>query len=292
VPAGVTVVDRRAVAAGYKKEDGTVIKGEVFDMMTSKSVPGAQVTVVTYTAKGAWETVAGVEADKDGRFELKNVPAEMRAVRVGAKGYATRDLGYQELGAHGFAAYTVMLAKSAALKGVVQDTEGKAIAGAKVRADGVVGFDGRGYRLAEKADATSDANGEFELAGLPQGYVQLYESHETYHVVEVFKIYKVPATQVVVRMTATGTVKGKVVGGRTDAHVSIDAAVKFEDRVGTWGGSTQVKGDGTFEFAGVPPGEYVVTTNMDPTAREKDPLAKKIVVKAGEVVEVELTAKK
>ena len=48
VPAGLTVVDARASANGYKAEDGSVLRGEVYDLLTSKVIGGVHVSVVTY----------------------------------------------------------------------------------------------------------------------------------------------------------------------------------------------------------------------------------------------------
>ena len=88
-----------------------------------------------------------MDADAQGRFEMKHVPAEGRAVRVTAKGYVGREVGFiDDLGTNGFKKYTVLLAGSASVKGVVQDTAGKPLAGAKAAAGEHFGA-GRGYRL-------------------------------------------------------------------------------------------------------------------------------------------------
>src|SRR5204863_53574 len=101
-----------------------------------------------------------------------------------------------------------------------------------------------------------------------------------------------PATDANLRMTATGTVKGKVL--RPDGKPAVDAQVGINpegDPIGKWGGSMNVKSDGTFQFDGVPPGIYMISTNPGLAQIGKDPATKKIEVKAGQSVDLELTKK-
>jgi hypothetical protein len=60
------------------------------------------------------------------------------------------------------------------------------------------------------------------------------------------------------------------------------------ERIGKWGGSAQLKPDGTYEFTGVPPGQYWVSTVFDPGPAERNPAAKSVTVEAGRTAEVKL----
>ncbi len=66
VPAGVTLVDERATSAGYARDDGSVLRGDLYDLLTSKPIAGARITL---DAQGV------AKSDGAGHFEFKHVPA-------------------------------------------------------------------------------------------------------------------------------------------------------------------------------------------------------------------------
>lgn len=288
VPAGITVTDERATAAGYPADAGSVIRGDVYDMTTSKPIAGARIRV-TRSAQGEPEQAAA-HADRQGHFELKGIPAGTYRVSISAENYAPRLLGYVQVGKNALKRYTAYLVPPAKVRGTVLDTDGKPVGGVHVRASSIMAADGRGYPLPAQADATTDDKGAFELAGLPQGFLQLHGYHKSYFMLDILKPYTAPADGIILRATATGAVKGRVLkpDGKpaADAHVSVNPP---GERLGKWGGSTQVNPDGTFSFDAVPPGKYLVSTDPGLSATGNDPAAKEIEVKAGQTVEVEVT---
>jgi hypothetical protein len=108
------------------------------------------------------------------------------------------------------------------------------------------------------------------------------------------KPFSTSAKDIVLRAGSAGAVKGRVVGAngapRPNSQINIQDAAG--NKVGTWGGSMNVKADGTFSFENVPVGKYVIAPK--PIFLPGVPLpaeAKTITVEAGKTVEVEFEVK-
>lgn len=299
VPANVKVSDERASAAGYRAGSGSVLRGSAFDLVTSKPVAGAKVTLARHGGKGYYDyvEVAAVVAGADGKFELTNVPAGYYRVVASADGYAARVLGFAEFKADTLKEFAVRLSPPATLAGTVVDTDGKPVAGVSVRADSVMGPDGRGYLLPAEASATTDARGAFALATLPRGHCQLHASATGYSMLDPLTVQAVPTPGgLTVRVAAAGTVKARVAkpgGGPLGQPYMVRLTPEGGDKVGSYGGSGDVAADGTMRFDNVPPGRYTVTfrPNPGPSVQGKDPNERAIEVKGGQTVEVNFEVK-
>lgn len=297
VPQNVTVDDDRASSHGYR--DGSAIVGDVLDMGTSKPIPGAKVTIQRNngqdkkTLKYVYETVAETKTDDAGHFELKSLPEGTFQVVASASGVASRVVGYEAFGKNTFRKYTVKLSPAASISGRVEDTDGKPVAGTHVRADSIMSDDGRGYEVPDRPEATTDAEGKFTIDGLPHGHCHLFAYDDHHFLLDAMKVRDVPSTDVSLKVTATGSIKVKVV--RLDGTPANDAQVSVEReggaKIGNWGGSANLKPDGTYQFDQVPPAKYVVSINPGLLIQNKDPDAKTIEVTAGNTVEVEFTKK-
>lgn len=297
VPDGVTVIDERATSAGYTREDGSVLRGDVYDLLTSKPIVGADITVGKLNAQNAFDAVAGAKSDGAGHFEIKHIPAGSYRVSAAAARHAARIIGYDNFGRNTIKRHVVQLASAIVARGVVNTTDGKPVAGVKVRADGVIALDGRGYLPVGSIETVTDADGKFELSGLPEGYFQIDARDSSHQQEDILHLYGPPMNGmpakvyegVSVVMTATGIVKGKVVGldGRPNGKGNVHLVPPGGERVGMWSGSMNVGADGTFEFDGVPPGSYLLGTGMAMPGKN-DPTAKEVQVKAGETTEIEL----
>ncbi len=106
----------------------------------------------------------------------------------------------------------------------------------------------------------------------------------------IFDIYPVPTKDLKLVMTGTSTVCGKVYTKdlQTPAkriHISIRPV---GEQSGKWGGSTTMNEDGTFEFKGVPPGDYLVGIGGMIESEEEKKRATLVSVKASKIYEVEL----
>jgi len=295
VPAGarhVVVEDERATAAGYPRAAGNVVRGSAYDVTTSKPIAGAALVLARHKAPSQWEVIGTAKAGPDGRFELRNVESGPCRAVMTAEGYAPRMLGYFDFGGNTLREFEAYLSVTVVVSGTVVDTAGKPVAGATVRPDNTVGIDGRGYTLPDRAEVKTGADGRFVLAGLPRGHVNLFTYAPGYAPLDVLKPYVMPASDVTLRVTATGNVRGRVVGpdGRAATGANVSVTPAEGEAIGRWGGSQSISPDGTFAFDGVPPGRYSVS--CDAAARingAKDPTAKVVEVTAGATTEVELT---
>ena len=292
VPANVRVSDERATSAGYPPGAGSVVRGDVYDMITSKPIAGVTLALTKFDGKKDWQRVAEAKSDANGHLELKNAPAGSFRITASAGGYVPRTLGYVTLGRNTLKEYEngIYLAPPVKVGGTVSDTDGKPLSGVKVRVDTIIGADGRGYVPPEELETTSDDKGRFELTGVPGGHVQIFASDASHQMLEFLKLLPAPSSDIALRMTATGTVTGRVL--KKDGSPAGDAQVDVEpegETIGKWGGGMNVKPDGTFRFENVPPGTYTISASPGMAKLGKDPKAKKIEVKAGETVTVELT---
>ena len=297
VPDGVTLVDERASASGYPPEAGSVLRGRVRDLDGGKPLAGARVALRRYAREQQrYEEVAAATAGADGRFEVTKVPPGDYDVTAAADGYAPRSLGHAAVGADTLKEYpAAKLARAARLAGRVTGPGGKPLPDVTVRADGVRSADGTGYAHPDGVKATTDASGHFTLDGLPPGKCQLDAQAKGLHQADPFKGYAIPTGGVVLKMGATGTVRGKLTqagGAPTGGTYLAELTPEGGHRVGSYGGSAEVKADGTFEFT-APPGKYTVTARLNPgpEVQGKDPNARDIEVKPGETVAVEIEVK-
>jgi hypothetical protein len=261
VPKRVRVVGD---AADVLKDRAPRLSVRVFDMLTSKPVASARVTVVS-SADGQ-KDVATAIADADGKVAFEQLAAGTYNVRVEADGYAARELGWERLGNGEEKEMSAQLSRAATLKGRVVDSQGKPIAGAKVGTFVVLGLDGRGYTMPQRPEATSNAGGEFELK-LPTGYVRLTARAPDWYYSwsEVLPVGdrrpalepEQPVTLEMARTTSV-TVKATDSSGKPAAGQTIFVQPSGNP-VGKWGGSAETDAADTAVIQGVPPGEYRLT---------------------------------
>jgi len=191
---------------------------------------------------------------------------------------------------------SVALAAAKEFSGSVVVGDGKPVAGLTVRVDSLISADGKGYVPLDSPQTVTDAKGHFTFGGLPAGSCQVFVHGTGYTQKAVLERHNIPANDVVIHMSAAGNVRGKVTRNGevpTDASYIANLTPEGGNKVGSWGGSMEVKADGTFEFNDVPPGRYTVTArpNPGPVLKGKDPNEQKIEVESGKTVELEIDFK-
>jgi hypothetical protein len=291
IPANIHVVDQRAIALGLDTAGGSIVRGTVYDQATSKTLAGATIEVSRYIAQGKYETLATGQTDAEGRFQIEKLSAGGIRLKVSADGYAERDAANSSLNGRDVGSYDVDLAPQATVSGVVLDAADRPVAGAQITYSEVMGMDGMGYRNADRQAVKTDAQGKFEIHGLPRGYCVLRFSAPGFHPVWNPTPFRTPAKDVVLRAGLTGTVKGRVVlsDGRPRPSGNVDIEEAAGSKIGSWGGSMNVKDDGSFLFENVPVGKYLISTKpFLPGVASEHPTA--VTVEAGKTTEVEVPA--
>ncbi|MCX7016840.1 MAG: carboxypeptidase-like regulatory domain-containing protein [Candidatus Sumerlaeota bacterium] len=307
VPDNVQIIDLRAESAPMDVKNGGAIRGRVFDMVTYQTIAAATVVLMRPPKKAGDESkeTASTRTGDDGRFELSGIPAGYYEVQISAEGYAERMAAYfNNRSGHSLLDFDALINRAASLKGVVVDDKGEPIADVQVGPAEAFGTDGRGYSCAPKPSTTTDAQGVFELADLPEGYVILRcQAPSLHQQTSLFDLYNVSAgppqtppefrriapQEIRIVMTGTGVVRGKVIGpdGKPPTRQFIvEMEPKGGSKIGSWGGSMQCQKDGAFEFTGAPPGEYVLIAHPNPMKEGESSEPKAVTVKAGGVEEV------
>jgi len=306
VPDNVRVVDQRKGARAARPAEG-VVRGEVYDMATGQVIAGAQVAIVPVGRDEHWnrflrgtagkvkrpgkgEAVGRGATDETGSFEIRKIPAGRFHIHIRAAGFATRIHGYYDNAGKTQHELVAELCREASISGVVNDSAGNPLPGVKVFAVNALGIDGLSYWCPDAAPVTTDDAGRFELRSLPRGYAQLRCRGKSLHQTSSpFELHDVPAKDLTLVMARCGTIRGTVVADAKKLragkiHVRIVPAGGL--RRGRYGGSARCGPDGRFEFKGVPPGHYLLSTKTALMAGGRDPDAVPITLEEGASLEV------
>jgi hypothetical protein len=295
VPDNVKVIDTRTKIRPLDKIGSGNVRGRVFDMATHQVIVDANVVLSPRTGPNLPS-----KTDDTGFFEIPSVPEGYYEVQVGADGYANRNVCVYRNGPGNVRLdLDVLLAKAVSRKGIVKDSQGNPMSGATVQAQNTLGFDGLGYQCAIKPQTSTDDKGCFELTSLPEGFTQIRCQVPSYHQkTPTSTLYdlsaqpwrKIPPIEIV--MSGTGSVRGKVTGpdGKAPTRPFIaNIEPKGGSVVGSWGGSMQCREDGSFEFKGVPPGDYVVTTHPNPMRSGEASAPISVTIAVGKAIDLEIT---
>ena len=269
IPANIAVTDERADVNGFK--DGSAVVGDVVDMRTGKPMANAKIELASVKAYEQWEQVVAVQSDAQGRYQITKAPKGTFGVLASAEGHAPRMLGYVELRGNTFKHFSVKLAQASKLAGVAVDQDGNPAGKVTMRADAITGPDDGGYLLPKKPQVVTDAQGRFELNGLPPGHARIFAYGDHFLIADALAVQAIPSTDLRIRMVATGECKGHVVdaAGKPDSRGNVRLRPEGKEVPGSYGGSTNVSPDGAFEFKNIPPGRYILSlqpTNPGPAA--------------------------
>jgi len=290
VPAKVRVVDKRPQSISAEFAGKGLVRIRAVSMAGGE--PMAATVVLTPRAPNDPNVrpIAG-EVPMGGSGQIAGIEPGYYEVHVRAPGYASRKLeGYDNRRPEYYEA-TAYLAPESSIAGVVVDSAGNPIAGVNVRAASIIGPDGLGYRPAEEVRDVTDGSGAFLIRQLPKGRVSLRSTSEGLHQeTSIFEQYDVPSADVRIVMGGTGVIRGRVVdengnvpSGEVHVHIQPPG-----DPIGKWGGSMRCRPDGTFEFKGVPSGEYLLSTDLMLPMGSLPANAQSVTVTAGRTLNVEI----
>ena len=294
VPENVVVIDKRPGAVSPEFAGSGLVQGKVLDMATRQPLFAAQITLVKRGGGGSpTETMSGI-TDALGLCRIDKVAQGYYDVEVSAPGYAGRKTGVYNNKRPEYHEFETSLARPGCIKGVVTDVDGRPIEGVEVSVRNVVGTDGFGYKCIGDRAAVSDKQGRFEISSLPLGRTNLHCRKAPWHMKDsIFEQYQIPSDGIRLTMVGTGIICGKVVdkdGGIPSGDVHIRVRPHGE-QLGKWGGSARVKEDGSFEFTGVPPGEYFIGTEDFVIFEPDKTHTKSITVEVGKTYELEIIHK-
>jgi hypothetical protein len=245
-PSGDTI-DKASVAR---------VRLHVYDMLTSKPVKNARLKLVSYGDEGM-KDVAQTTTDEDGSAAFADLPPGTYDVRIEADGYAPRSLGWQPYERGDDKTVSTELSPLETIAGRVINSKDQPIAGAKVHTFVLLGIDGRGYAMPERAETTTGADGRFELK-LPAGYTQLTIYADGYYF-PFTEVLSVPSKEHAFTMVQSTTVTVKLTD--KDGNPVAGKSIYLEPvgtREGKWSGSATSDDQGVATLQGVPPGEYTI----------------------------------
>lgn len=243
-----------AALGGYQNasESVTVTAGQSTQAPTLQiqptnpgNVTGSVVNSSGTGLSGATVSAAGLSTTSaaDGSYALNNLPAGQTTIKVSLTGFQSGSASVTVVASATTAAPAITLVSgSGSITGSVKNTSGGAIAGASV------GFGG--------GTATTDANGNYTLTGVPVGTVQLVASASGFQnstqSVTVTGGNTSTANFTLAAGAATGTVTGKITNASSGAILS-GATVSWS------GGSTTTNTSGIYTLTNVTAGTQNIT---------------------------------
>jgi len=237
------------------------LSGLVLDQGTEEPIAGARVRIRPAAAAANDDTVREVWArtDGDGIFTLRNLDVGAYALDASADGYipfGVPEVRLPQLPSEGD--LTLLLRAGGRIRGVVHDSVGAALEQAQVRAyriedEAEPGKAPRRSRGRPAAQARTDEQGEFSLAGLPEGTFEVRIEHPEYlpGSETVLLALDRPEPRIAIGLERGAELEGRVYGayGATAAagNVVLDGPVRRRVRVAS---------GGNYRIAGLPEGVY------------------------------------
>jgi hypothetical protein len=252
LPGGTSTVT--AALAGYQSasESVTVTAGQSAQAATLQiqpinpgNVTGSVVNGGGTGLSGATVTAAGLTTSTaaDGSYALNDLPAGQTTIQASLTGFQSGSTTVTVVAAATTAAPAITLASgSGSITGNVKSTSGAAIAGASV------GFGG--------GTATTDANGNYTLTGVPVGTVQLVASASGFQSVTQSVTVSGGATSTANFTLAPGASTGSITGKITNAS---SGAIVTGATISWSGGSTTSNTSGIYTLTNVTAGTQNIT---------------------------------
>jgi hypothetical protein len=150
--------------------------------------------------------------------------------------------------------------------------------------------DGAPYAWLETLAApTTDDEGRFVLDDVPAGTARYWAYSENYVTIGLGEILPTSDKPVTLKVTGAGKMQVKVNPVPEGGYI-VNVAPEGGEKVGAWGGGSQLGPDGTCSFSRIPPGRYVVHGRPNPGAESEKTESVTVEIKAHETAEVTLKA--
>ncbi|MHC4323370.1 MAG: hypothetical protein ACYSUX_03760 [Planctomycetota bacterium] len=306
IPENLVVIDRRPRSVSSELAGKGLVRGKVFDLVSKKPITGARVMLYKRILRtGAdidarstprssdyeWKKAKSSTTNSEGLCQIDQIPLGLYEISVTADDYVPIELDRYDNSPAECYEFEVGLLRPFTIKGIVTDINGIPLSDVGVSADEFIGPGGNKYRHKSDSPVLTDAQGRFEIPDLPKGFAKVRCRAEGLHQDDsIFEMYPIPCKEIKLTMSGTGIIRGKVID--TNGEVpSRDVHVHMRppgEQIGKWGGSMKCKEDGTFEFKGVPPGEYLVGSDPMLLIEGNRKNTKLITVEAGKVYDVEI----
>jgi thiol-disulfide isomerase/thioredoxin/protocatechuate 3,4-dioxygenase beta subunit len=220
------------------------LRGRIVDQTSGKPVVGAELY--------AGEALLGKPTDDDGRFEIQSPDPLLDTVVVRAAGFEPRPTQVAWPPSDN---WIIKIPPGGhVLRGRVLSSDGKSIAGAVIRA----------YMTGRNLNLTTDAEGRFEVIGLPRSSDALYPTvtHPEYVAKDGFSLPLDPdgMTDVEWRLETGAVVTGRVTAKEDGRPLSGIVVIAGSDRFASNRANPEAltDADGRYRLAGVKPGPALV----------------------------------
>ena len=292
IPDSLKVDDQRLEANGLNADDGAVLRGRVLD------INGKPLGIKAIVKIGKDGEAGHGETDADGNFTITKISEGSHEVVANAEGFAAKSAYYISFKRTSFNSTEIRLAKAANPKVRLLDQEGKPLSNAKIHVYEVTDRSGKHYRLVGKQDYTSDDKGELQLQNIPDGIVRIGSRTREYYYNSVLNKHDTTEDPIVIKMQKTGSVmvtvvdkNGELVTSKYVVEIREDGAPEFGGQAGSWGGSANVREDGTVIFHNVPPNRYALTGQPNPGSTKQTTEPIEVEVKGKDRYSIKMVAK-
>jgi hypothetical protein len=296
IPKGIEVIDERMEAHGFTPADGTVLEGAITDLETKKPLAARiELQLIESQKKGGYRytTIGQSTADAKGHWMLKHAPIGWQRIVLLADGYVPRVIGYgQFTGEPGWHPYNGALARPAQVSGRVTDEAGKPLTDVAVRLVDVACHDEE-YKTQGDFKTNTKADGRFQFDMVPVGKARIWITKDGYCIHGLGPSISVPTEDLTIAMSLAARVNVTVdfAGRKRPAEYIVDIEPEGGNKVGSWGGSSQIDAENKHSFKNAPPGRYILRGHPNPTTDAEVTKPIKIELKGGATEEITLPAK-
>ena len=293
VPAKVLVTDTRpgSIDPGFA---GTgLVDMRVVDMSTGKGICESKITLTHNENAEAIHAVT----DPEGKCRIAKIPNGYYVIVIEAAGYIPRRGrdGYDNR-TPTYKQFTLALSRQSKVVGIVTGADGTPVKGVKMISREFIGIDGAPYPALDDLESVSDSNGRFEITGVPIGFCNLRCFDRQWHLTDsIFDWYPVPGDVVKIVVEPTATICGKITttdGTSLEGTINMSIEPAEGEHIGRWGYGGNIPKDGKFEIKGIPPDEYAITVNPNPSPGKYQADGRVMKIEGGRTYTLDIVLKK